>query len=88
MACGGTLWQHLLEVQGWDVHGDPTEKRRISHDVEAQADSRLAAAVGGPRVEGCVSHHHQGVAEVGQGQNGPFTPQPQPLGLYWDWQRR
>lgn len=66
VACGGTLWQHLPDVEGWDVHGDPTAKRRIRHDVEVQPDSRLAAALGGPRVEACVSHHHQGVAEVGQ----------------------
>lgn len=67
VACGGTLWQHLPEVEGWDVHGDPTAKRSTRHDVEVKPDSRLAAAAGGQRLEQCVSHHHQGVADVGEG---------------------
>lgn len=67
VACGGTLWQHLPDVEGRDVHGDPTARRTITHDVEAKPDSRLATVAGGPRLEGCVSHHHQGVAEVGEG---------------------
>lgn len=66
VACGGTLWQHLPEVEGGDVHGDPTAKRSTRHDVDVTPGSRLAAAVGGARLEACVSHHHQGVAEVGE----------------------
>ena len=67
VACGGTLWQHLPDVEGSDVHGDPTAKRWITHDVTVAAGSRLAAAVAGRRLAGCVSHHHQGVAQPGHG---------------------
>jgi gamma-glutamyl-gamma-aminobutyrate hydrolase PuuD len=67
VACGGTLWQHLPELEGWDVHGDPTATRSTRHDVEAKPGSRLADALGCHRLEECVSHHHQGVAELGEG---------------------
>lgn len=67
VACGGTLWQHLPEVEGVDVHGDPTALRSTRHDVDVRPASRLAEAVGRDRVLGCVSHHHQGVAKVGAG---------------------
>jgi putative glutamine amidotransferase len=67
VACGGTLWQHLPDVEGVDVHGDPTAHRSTRHDVDVRPGSRLAVAVGADRVQGCVSHHHQGVAKVGAG---------------------
>lgn len=67
VACGGTLWQHLPEREGADVHGDPTESRSTRHPVEAAPGSRLAEAAGTAHLEDCVSHHHQGVAEVGDG---------------------
>ena len=67
VACGGTLFQHLPEREGVDVHGDPTESHSTRHDVEVAPGSRLAEAVGAARVGNCVSHHHQAVAEVGDG---------------------
>jgi putative glutamine amidotransferase len=67
VACGGSLWQHLPDRKGWEAHGDPTGVRSIRHDVEVEAGSRLAAAVGVDPLSGCLSHHHQGVAEVGRG---------------------
>ena len=67
VACGGTLEQHLPGVQGRDVHGDPTAHRSVIHGVGVAADSRLGAALGGHRLDRCVSHHHQAVERIGTG---------------------
>jgi putative glutamine amidotransferase len=62
VACGGTLEQHLDDVQTHrhtrGVFGD--------HDVELAADSLAARAAGGERVA-VKSHHHQGVGRLGEG---------------------
>ncbi|HEX2277598.1 MAG TPA: gamma-glutamyl-gamma-aminobutyrate hydrolase family protein [Candidatus Tectomicrobia bacterium] len=67
VACGGTLCQHLPEVIGSVMHGDPTRGMWVPHDVEVAAGSRLAAAVGVGRLPGCASRHHQGIERLGEG---------------------
>lgn len=67
VACGGTLRQHLPDVLGSVVHGDPTNDTWVPHDVVVAEGTRLAAAVGSGRLKGCASHHHQGIEQVGDG---------------------
>lgn len=67
VACGGTLYQHLPDVIGSVVHGEPTRARWVPHDVEVAEGSRLAAAVGVGRLRGCASRHHQGIDRLGEG---------------------
>jgi putative glutamine amidotransferase len=62
---GGTIEQHLPDRLG-TAHGDPATGRSASHPVQVAAGSRLAAAVG-PELARCTSHHHQGVAAIGEG---------------------
>jgi putative glutamine amidotransferase len=64
--CGGTLEQHLPERLG-TTHGDPATGRSASHSVRVAPGSRLAAAVGAAGLERCTSHHHQGIATIGDG---------------------
>jgi putative glutamine amidotransferase len=64
VACGGTLVQHLPDIEGRDLHGDPTAGRSVVHGVEVTVDSRLGAAVGRRRLDRCVSHHHQAVERI------------------------
>ena len=67
VAFGGTLRQHLPDDVG---HGE--HRRRLGsfedsdHDVLLQAGS-LAARAAGEQRHGVKSHHHQGVAEIGEG---------------------
>lgn len=67
VACGGTLHQHLPELEGSDIHGDPTAARNVVHGVDVSSGSRLAAAVGHQRLDSCFSHHHQAVDRLGSG---------------------
>ena len=67
VACGGTLQQHLPDVEGRDAHGDPTAGRLVVHGVDITAESRLGVALGRRRLAGCVSHHHQAVERMGAG---------------------
>ncbi len=67
VACGGTLVQHLPDVEGRDVHGDPTARRSVLHGVDVAAGSRLGTALERSRLDGCVSHHHQAVERMGSG---------------------
>jgi len=62
VACGGTLVQHLDEVQ---THRH-TPGAFGDHAVELEADSLAARAAGAPRVA-VKSHHHQGVDQIGDG---------------------
>lgn len=64
---GGTLVQHLPEVLDGVVHGDPTKGLSVHHAVQVQPGSLLAGAVAAERVERCASHHHQGLATLGEG---------------------
>ncbi|HVM01421.1 MAG TPA: gamma-glutamyl-gamma-aminobutyrate hydrolase family protein [Acidimicrobiales bacterium] len=66
VAGGGTLHQHLPDLQGMDLHGHPTRQSSVLHDVKVEAGSRLARACG-REVLRCTSHHHQGVDRLGEG---------------------
>ena len=62
VACGGTLEQHLDDIQ---THRH-TPGQFCDHEVALEADSLAARAAGGDRVA-VKSHHHQGVAQLGEG---------------------
>ncbi len=47
VAFGGTLIQHLPDVEGLVAHGVPASGAPITHDVKAEPGSRLAEACGG-----------------------------------------
>lgn len=66
VALGGTLHQHLPDLQGTDAHGHPTRDSSVLHDVKVAAGTRLALACG-QEVLRCTSHHHQGVDRLGEG---------------------
>jgi putative glutamine amidotransferase len=67
VAFGGTLRQHLPDEVGHTEH-----RRRLGtfedsdHDVRL-APGSLAARAAGEELHGIKSHHHQGVAEIGEG---------------------
>ncbi len=67
VAFGGTLRQHLPDDLG---HGEHRRKlgsfEDSDHDVLLEAGS-LAARAAGEERHGIKSHHHQGVAEIGDG---------------------
>jgi putative glutamine amidotransferase len=67
VAMGGTLRQHLPEDVGHEEHrrhlGSFDESE---HDVQLQSGS-LAARAAGEELHTAKSHHHQGVAEIGDG---------------------
>jgi putative glutamine amidotransferase len=62
VACGGTLQQHLADVQ---THRH-TPGEFCDHQVDLEPDS-LAARAAGSEMALVKSHHHQGVAELGSG---------------------
>lgn len=66
VALGGTLHQHLPDLQGMDLHGHPTRQSSVLHDVKVEPGTRLARACG-EEVPRCTSHHHQGVDRLGEG---------------------
>lgn len=66
VALGGTLHQHLPDLQGMDLHGHPTKHAPVLHEVKVEPGSRLADACG-REVLRCTSHHHQGVDQLGAG---------------------
>ena len=67
IACGGTLVQDLPEHVGHEDH-----RRRVGtfdgndHPVRLD-DGSLAARAAGEVEHGTLSHHHQGIAELGDG---------------------
>ena len=67
VAMGGTLRQHLPEDVGHEEHrrhlGSFDESE---HGVQLQSGS-LAARAAGEELHTAKSHHHQGVAEIGEG---------------------
>jgi putative glutamine amidotransferase len=67
VAYGGTLQQHLPDVEGLLQHGVPVEDTIAMHDVEPAEGTRLAATSEIPAMLRCSSHHHQGIAVVGEG---------------------
>jgi putative glutamine amidotransferase len=67
VACGGTLTQHLPEDLGHSDHRRTLGSfDNADHDVRLEAGS-LAATAAGETLHATKSHHHQGVAEVGEG---------------------
>ncbi|MCD6015220.1 MAG: peptidase [Solirubrobacterales bacterium] len=62
VACGGTLDQHLADVET-HLH---TPGRFSDHEVRLEPGSLAARAVGRERAA-VRSHHHQGVAKLGRG---------------------
>lgn len=66
VACGGSLHQHLPDLSGMDLHGHPTSRSSVLHQVKVAGGTRLSAACG-REVLRCTSHHHQGVDRLGGG---------------------
>lgn len=68
VALGGTLWQHLPDLDLACPHGVPSGSvTPARHDVEVAPGSRLAALVGTTRVADCISIHHQAVRDLAPG---------------------
>jgi putative glutamine amidotransferase len=67
VAFGGTLLQHLPEEVGHENHRlTPGSFDGSDHDVRLTGGS-LAARAAGEEVHVTKSHHHQGIAELGDG---------------------
>jgi putative glutamine amidotransferase len=67
VAFGGTLTQHLPEELGHEEHRrTPGSFEGSEHDVRLTAGS-LAARAAGEELHSTKSHHHQGVATLGDG---------------------
>jgi putative glutamine amidotransferase len=72
VAFGGTLWQHVEEVPGHQVHyEDPGQPLDVqygpAHDVSLEPGGVLAGIVGGATRVRVNSLHHQGVRTLGPG---------------------
>jgi putative glutamine amidotransferase len=69
VARGGTLHQHLGDIEGMDElsHGIPQKLHVGMHPVEAEPGSGVAAALGSTFAESCASAHHQSVDRLGDG---------------------
>jgi gamma-glutamyl-gamma-aminobutyrate hydrolase PuuD len=65
VAYGGGIEQHLPDVVGHEVHRH-TPGTFADHEVDLEAGSLAARAVGAERAP-VKSHHHQGVREIGDG---------------------
>lgn len=76
VATGGTLDQHLPDTLGHGNHAH-TPGVFADHEVELEPGS-LAARVVGANSTTVKSHHHQGVAELGEGlvASGRSVPDP------------
>lgn len=67
VALGGTLDQHIPDTVGHDEHRrNPGTFDGNDHDVTLKTGS-LAAIAAGEETHGTKSHHHQGVATLGDG---------------------
>ncbi|HXF56914.1 MAG TPA: gamma-glutamyl-gamma-aminobutyrate hydrolase family protein [Actinomycetota bacterium] len=66
VALGGTLHQHLPDLPGAGLHGDPVTGGGVSHEVRVAEGSRLFAATGRTTLA-CWSRHHQGLDRLGEG---------------------
>jgi putative glutamine amidotransferase len=65
VALGGTIDQHLPDALGHERHRD-VPGVFSDHEVRLEPGSLAARAVGG-ETTGVKSHHHQGLAELGEG---------------------
>jgi putative glutamine amidotransferase len=67
VAFGGTLRQHVPDEVGHDEHRrNPGSFQDSDHDVRLSPGS-LAAQAAGEELHGTKSHHHQAIAELGEG---------------------
>lgn len=66
VARGGTLHQHLPDVEGTIAHGSPVGGTSAVHDVKVAGGSVLESVCGSV-VRDCISHHHQGIDRLGEG---------------------
>jgi len=66
VALGGTLDQHITGREGFIAHGVPNGGGGALHEVQVEAGTKLAKALGTDRAQ-CMSHHHQAIAELGRG---------------------
>jgi len=66
VAAGGHLVQHLLDESGMD-HAQGARRCEVVHEVHLTPDSRVAQAIGATHLR-TNSCHHQGIADVGEGQ--------------------
>jgi putative glutamine amidotransferase len=66
VAFGGTLHQHLPDMDGLLEHGVPLEGTETLHDVAPEPGTRLSATTKAGTLR-CSSHHHQGIDRVGEG---------------------
>jgi putative glutamine amidotransferase len=67
VAFGGTLHQHLPDLVGHEDHRPNPGSFENSDHVVRLAPGSLAARAAGEELHNTKSHHHQGVAEVGEG---------------------
>jgi len=67
VALGGTLLQHVPDKVGHSEHRrNPGSFDDSDHDVRLTPGS-LAARAAGEEIHGTKSHHHQAIAELGEG---------------------
>ena len=66
VALGGTLHQHVPDLDGVIAHTDPQDGQAVVHDIRLAAGSRVAAACRTERVQG-ASRHHQAIEKVADG---------------------
>jgi putative glutamine amidotransferase len=66
VAFGGSLLQHLPDLDGLATHCGDDGADPVIHRLRLQAGSRLAEAVGGLEADG-YSQHHQGIDRLGAG---------------------
>ncbi len=66
VATGGTLHQHLPDIEGMHPHGLPVTGASVFHHVKVASGTRLAA-VSSRETLFCTSHHHQGIDRLGEG---------------------
>ncbi|MGE4428148.1 MAG: gamma-glutamyl-gamma-aminobutyrate hydrolase family protein [Solirubrobacteraceae bacterium] len=65
VACGGTLWQDLPSEQGIEGHRQRAHGTEVTHDVEVEADTRLATICGAGRLA-VNTFHHQAARDIGE----------------------
>jgi gamma-glutamyl-gamma-aminobutyrate hydrolase PuuD len=66
VAYGGTLHQHLPDVEGTGRHGIPPADEAVLHEVGVEPTSLLRSVTDSRSVKG-LAHHHQGVDRLGDG---------------------
>ncbi|MBJ7471063.1 MAG: gamma-glutamyl-gamma-aminobutyrate hydrolase family protein [Solirubrobacteraceae bacterium] len=67
VAYGGTLWQDInTELELGDVHRQKERGSEVTHDVEVDDGTQLAALTGGGTLA-VNSFHHQAVQDLGSG---------------------